>query len=144
MKKGFIISVDALLAAVILFSLLTLAFDTLQQDGADWQTQRNLSMLAYKSGETLEISGALSTAVITNNTTQVRTFLDGLPFNICASVSVKSDPDATQKVFLVSKSGCGSIVGELVSASRGFVVASPPDANLYVATVSAWVNREMS
>lgn len=141
MNRGFIVSVDALLAAVILFSLLTISFDTLKQDGTNWQISRSLGMLAYKSGESLEMSGALHRAVIINNTNGVRSFLDGLPFNVCASVSVKNDPDSNVSIFSVSKSGCTSLLGESISVQRGFIVANPPDANLYVATITTWINR---
>ncbi len=141
MTRGFVITVDAVLAAVILFTLLTISFDTLKRDGVDIQVQRELGVLSYKIGEALETSGALSNAALSNNTSQIRSFLDGLPFNMCASVSVKSEPHSTQTVFLVSKSGCSSIIGQSMSTSRGFVVPSPPDANLYVATISTWVNQ---
>jgi hypothetical protein len=33
------------------------------------------------------------------------------------------------------------VLGESVSSMRGFIVADPPDANLYVATITMWVNR---
>jgi hypothetical protein len=143
MTKGFVISVDALLSAVILFSLLTLAFDTLKQDGTDWQITRTLEILAHQSGEALEVSGTLSSAVILNNTNGVRTFLDGLPYNTCASITVRSSPDSNVNLFTVSKSGCTALLGESVSVSRGFMVASPPDANLYIANISTWLNREV-
>lgn len=142
MKKGFVISVDALLAVVVLFTLLTLSFDALKQDGSDWQVTHLLQRTAHHAGETLEVSGILSRAVGLNDTTSIRAFLDGLPHNICASVSVKNNPDANQPLFNVSKSGCSSLLGESVHVSRGFVYASPPDANLYVATLTTWVNRE--
>lgn len=142
MNKGFVISVDALLSAVVLFALLTLAFDAMKQDGAEWQVTRSLEILAHQSGEALEISGALNRAVVLNNTAGVRAFLDGLPYNSCASVVVRTSPDANTSLFSVSKSGCNSLLGESVSVSRGFIVSSPPDANLYVATISTWLNRE--
>lgn len=143
MTKGFVIAVDALLAAVVLFSLLTLAFDTMKQDGTEWQVTRTLEMLAHHTGDALEVSGTLSRAVALNNTNKVREFLDGLPYNSCASVTVRPSPDSNQTIFTVSKSGCSSLLGESVRVTRGFIVASPPDANMYVATVSTWLNREV-
>ncbi len=142
MNKGFVISVDALLAAVVLFSLLTLAFDTMKQDGTEWQITRTLELLSYHTGDALETSGVLSRAVTLNNTSEVREFLDALPYNNCASITVRASPDTNVSIFTVSKSGCSSLLGESVSVSRGFIVASPPDANLYVATISTWLNRE--
>lgn len=142
MKKGFVISVDALLAVVVLFTLLTLSFDALKQDGSDWQVTHSLQRTAHYAGESLEVSGALSAAVGLNDTTRLRAFLDGLPNNTCASVSVKNNPDANQSLFTVSKSGCSSVLGESIRVSRGFMYVSPPDANLYVATLSMWLNRE--
>ena len=141
MNKGFIVSVDALLAIVILFALLSLSFDSLKQDGGEARLQHMLGVLSYQSGKSLEVSGLLSDAVIADDTSGIRTYLDGLPFHLCGSVGVREDVDTNQFLFLVTKTGCSSSWGESVSSMRGFIVPSPPDANLHVAIVSVWFNR---
>ena len=139
--RGFVIAIDSLLSLLILFTVLSLAFDTLHRDGSDWQTQRRLSILAEKMGEVLEESHIFSNAVIGNDTSDVRTFLNALPTTLCASVSAYATPTSTSRVFTVSKSGCTSAIGQQESVNRGIMVASPPDANLYVANITVWVNQ---
>ncbi len=139
--RGFVIAIDSLLSLLVLFTILSLAFDSLHRDGSEWQTQQRLSIIAEKVGETLEQSRIFSRAVISNNTSDIRTFLNSLPANLCASVSAYASPSSSTRVFTVSKSGCTSAIGQQEVANRGIVVASPPDANVYVAKISVWVNQ---
>ncbi len=141
MKKGFVIAVDALLALVILFTLVTLSFDILKQDGSDWSQRRTLNGVAHYSGEVLESSTILSRAVIADNTTEIRGFLDALPFNICASTRVFPAANTSDTTFLVSKSGCSGTASLSEVVRRSFIVTSPPDANVYVAQITTWLNE---
>ncbi|MFH0970142.1 MAG: hypothetical protein V1776_01640 [Candidatus Diapherotrites archaeon] len=141
MGKGFVIAVDALLALVILFTLLTISLESSRQNGIDWAQREQLQVLAYHAGESLELSNTLSHAVLSDSTTNVRSFLDGLPYHLCGSVTVYDNPSFSTSVFSVSKSGCATTLGAAETVQRGFIVASPPDANLYVASISMWVNE---
>ncbi len=140
-RKGFVIAIDALLSLVILFSLLGLAFEVSQQNGSEIIARNDLGRFAFHSGLAMEQSGMLSRAVIANNTNEVRTFLNAWPATLCGSVSMYNSPDSNTPVFVVSKSGCTLVLGEAETVQRGVMVPSPPDANLYVAKISAWVNR---
>ncbi len=141
MGKGFVIAIDALLSLVVLFVILSLAFETVQLNGGEWEIRRSLSVTAHFAASTLEQSSLLSRAVLTDNTTGIRTFLNGFPTSLCGSVSAFPSPDSNEAVFSVSKSGCSTSIGEQETVTRGFMVQSPPDVNLYVAKVTLWVNE---
>jgi hypothetical protein len=140
-SRGFVIAIDALLALLILFSILSLSFDALQRDGRELGMEQQMSLLAYRTGMVLEQSGMASKAVITNSTTSIREFLNGFPSSICASVTVYPTPDTNEAAFIVAKSGCSTLAGEQETYRQGFMVASPPDANMYVSMIQVWVNR---
>lgn len=141
MKKGFVISIDALLGLLILFIIITLAFDSMVPQGGNFSQRQRLREFAFFAGVALEESNLLSKAVIANNTTSIRSFLDAWPSSICGTVSIFPSPDSNSAVLIVSKSNCTTSLGAQESAQMGFIVPSPPDANMYAATITTWVNQ---
>ncbi|MEK6902653.1 MAG: hypothetical protein AABX02_03655 [archaeon] len=139
--RGFVIAIDALLSLIILFSMIGLAFSAFDHSGGEWNERFRLSSFAHHAGVTLESSSYLSRAVTLDSTTGVQSFLDSFPQNMCGSVAVYPSPDTNTADFIVSKNGCSSITGESEVVSQGFMVASPPDVNLYVARITVWVNQ---
>ena len=140
-QKGFVITVDALLSLAILFAIFTLGFQSVNYEASETAQRQSMAFFAQYAGETLETSRIFSRAVITNNTTDVRTFLNAWPSSICGSIAAYANPDTNQETWIVSKSGCASVTGEQETIERGIMVPSPPDANLFVAKISVWVNR---
>ena len=138
--KGFVFSFDALLALFILFMMITIAFDGLSHQGAEIAQRQRLRAFAHYASVALEESGELSKAVLSNNTSSIRTFLDSWPTGICGTVSVYPSPDTNNATFIVGKGNCTSSLGTQEVVRTGFIVPSPPDANVYVATIATWVN----
>ncbi len=139
--RGFVIAIDALLALVVLFSIIALAFSAYDRTGTEWVERYHLSSFAHHMGFTLESSQQLSRAIILDSSSGIQSFLDALPGNVCSSISVYASPDTNVAEFVVSKSGCSSVTGESEFITRGFMVASPPDVNLYRARIGVWVNQ---
>jgi hypothetical protein len=138
MSKGFVIAVDALLSLAILFVIITLAFDASSSARNNFQQEKSLFLFAENAALTFEQTRLLSDAVILNNTTRVRSAINGWPSAICGSVSVYDSPDENVPVFSVTKTGCALQTVQLERVRHGFMVASPPDVNLYVMEVAAW------
>ena len=138
MSRGFVIAIDALVALAVLFVIVTLAFDAITPKGTSVEQGIILQDFAEHAAWALEQSPHLRRAVILNNTTDVRTFINGWPTAICGSVSVFSSPSTTTASFVVTKSGCTVQSPQTERVRHGFIVPSPPDANLYVMEVSAW------
>lgn len=138
-ERGFVISVDALLALFVLFMMIGIAFEGLSSTGTGERTQ--LGAQAYYAALAFEQSHSVSRAVISNNTTEIRTFLDSWPANLCGSVSVFPAVDNNQPLMIVTKSSCASATGIEESVRTGIMVPSPPDVNVYPIVVSVWVNQ---
>ena len=138
MRRGFVIAIDALLALTVLFVIISLAFDAASSRGTSIQQGVILQTFAEKAVLTLEQSRLLSRAVILNNTSEIRTFINGWPTSVCGSVSVFSSPDVNTASFVVAKSGCDVQSPQIERVRHSFIVASPPDANLYVVEVTIW------
>ncbi len=138
MHRGFVIAIDALLALTVLFVIVTLAFNASTNKGTNIRQEMVLQNFAENAALTLEQSRILSRAVILNNTTDVRTFINGWPTSICGSVSAFPSPDVNTPLFIVTKSGCSIQSPQTERVRHTFIVASPPDANMYVMEVTTW------
>ena len=80
--RGFVISIDALLGLLILFIIITLAFDSMVQQGGNFSQRQRLREFAFFAGVALEESNLLSKTVIANNSTSIRSFFDSWPSSI--------------------------------------------------------------
>lgn len=140
--RGFVIATDAFFSLIILFAIITVAFDALKLNGRELADRESLSTFAEYAGRSLEQSGILARAVILDSTTEIRAFLNGWPASRCGTIAVYSSPSAAEAALLVTRPGCTFVSGVSESVQRGFIVPVPPDANFYVATVTVWVNQE--
>ncbi len=137
-NRGFVIAIDALLALTVLFVIISLAFDASTSKGSDVRQELILRLFAENAALTFEQSPALSRAVILNNTTEVRSYINGWPTSICGSVAVFPSPDQNLPAFIVTKSGCTTFAPQVERVRHSFIVVSPPDANMYVVEVATW------
>ena len=138
MRKGFVIATDALLALAIVFALVGLAFETVNRSGGTIENELGLQLFVENAALTLKNSQLVSRAVILDNTTAIRTYVNAWPTAFCGSVSVFPNPDENEAVFIVTKSGCTTQNAMVERVRHTFVVASPPDANMYVMEVAVW------
>lgn len=137
-RKGFVIATDALLALAIVFALVSLAFETVNRSGGTIENEIGLQAFVEQAGLTLKTSQLASRAVILDNTTQLRTYVNAWPTAFCGSISVFSSPDENEATFIVTKSGCSTQNAAVERVRHSFVVPTPPDANMYVMEVAAW------
>lgn len=140
-QSGFVISVDALLALFVLFMMIGIAFEGLNAAASATGQRAQLGAQAYYTALALEQSRMVSHAVIANNSSEIRSFFDSWPANLCGSVAVYPSTDNNQPIMVVTKSSCSSATGIEESVRTGVIVPSPPDANVYPIIVSVWVNQ---
>lgn len=136
--RGFVIAVDALVSLAVLFVIISLAFDAASNPEISLRQENALRVYAEHAALALEQSQLLMRGVILNNTTNVRTYINGWPSSICGSISVFPAPDVNTPTFIVTKSGCTLNSSQTEVARHSFMVPSPPDVNMYVMEVSAW------
>ncbi|MBM3282148.1 MAG: hypothetical protein FJY86_02295 [Candidatus Diapherotrites archaeon] len=136
--RGFVIAVDALVSLAVLFVIITLAFDAASSADTSLRQENALRVFAEHAALTLEQSQLLARSVILNNTTSIRTYINGWPLSICGSVTVFPSPDVNTPTFIVTKSGCTLNSAQTEIVRHSFMVPSPPDVNMYVMEVSTW------
>lgn len=136
--RGFVIATDGLIALAILFALLGLAFNAASHQGEDLEQRSELRSFLEHATKTLEQAQLAQRAAILNSTTEIRSFVNAWPTSVCGKVELFPSVDTNTPLLFVTKSGCTTPNAGIELVRRGFIVPSPPDANLYVMEVSAW------
>lgn len=135
MRRGFVISLDAMFALLVAGVLL---------GGAAWFAARpapdgweRADLRAHSSGllAALEDSGALARAAV-GNLSDAHVFLDATPAHWCGQLLIYNAP-ATE-VSVLTKTDCGSSV-EFVQSRRSFVVMVDNNATFHSAVLRSWV-----
>ena len=99
-EDGFVISIDALIALVLLLSMFAAA--TAYYGGIRFEAGSSLALkqVASDSITVLEKSGKLEEAVLDDKVSEIRAFLNKLPKNICAEVNIYSQSDLGSPLLL--------------------------------------------
>lgn len=135
--RGIVISMDALIALLVLLMILTVTNGYLSGIQA---TEKNSLLLKEQTGDVatvLEKNGFLEEAVKTGQVSDIRSYLNKLPNSICAETIAFEAVDRNI-VFSVLKPGCTQSLGETSSVNRGFIVHDI-QTKFYYARVTAWV-----
>ena len=138
MKKGFVISIDAMLALVIIlvmFAGITFYLSSIKFEAGTKVLLREMGMDAVT---TLEKNGTLETAVRTSNTTEISSFLSQMPNSICGDLKVFNESDLNNHIFLAAKSGCLKNFEDSATVNRSFVVRNGSDADMHLARMTIW------
>lgn len=139
MKRGFVYSLDAMLALFCAFFLVLLCFSQFSQvNFSDHETNRSLWLLAESGLASVEKSGALSDAIANRDRTLMVQFVSDYPAFVCASVQGISFDDATDVAFLAIKSGCEGKRGLSVRSQRLVPVWENQAYRYYVVTLDVW------
>jgi hypothetical protein len=138
MKKGFVISIDALIALVLLLSMLAAA--TAYYGGIKFEAGSSLALkqVASDSITVLEKSGKLEEAVNTDSVSDIRAFLNRLPGNICGEVSIYSKSGLENPLLLSLRPGCSKNFLDMASVKRSFLARSGGSATAYLGEMKAW------
>ena len=108
MRRGFVYSMDALLAFFVTFFLLLLCFNQLNQ--INWSNQlsdESLTLFSQSAVSVGQKSGLFSRAIFDHQPVLIQSFLESFPATICAQVNV--DEIGSTSYFLdlvVIKNGC--------------------------------------
>ena len=136
--KGFIISLDALVALSILLSVLMLSSFYLGQAQYSAANSLILKENAADILSTLEKNGALEEAVATDKPAPIRSFLNKLPDSICADLSIYGSTDLNSAVMDVLRPGCRKNFTDSATLNGSFIVQEGSDANFYIARAMVW------
>jgi hypothetical protein len=132
--KGYVITVDALVALSFLFLASLLIYSQTFHPQAPYGVylkQFTLDVLTV-----MEKSGALEEGV-EENSTEMRWLVESTPDLMCMQVSIINS--SNQQIALVSKTHCGEFGREFQVASRPFV----HDGEMYMVKAESWYRKEL-
>ncbi len=133
--KGFVITIDALVAMTFFFVAALLLYSTTYQ----LQTYRGvyLKQFTFDTLTVMDSTGQLQEA-IDGNSSQMRWLMHATPDNYCMVVTIT---DETGNVTAsIPKEGCGSSEKETQVATR----IIPQDGELYTISAESWYRSEYS
>ncbi len=127
-KTGFVFTIDAAFAIVILAVTLLLISRQVFQDPTPRSTY--LKQISLDTITVLEKTDKLG-KMLGENSTEVRQVLDALPQSVCAQISLTSQSGNTT---VVTRPGCTNYQKELQISRRGYVQGG----SFYIAEIRSW------
>ncbi|MFH1390954.1 MAG: hypothetical protein ABIH20_01445 [Candidatus Diapherotrites archaeon] len=139
MKKGIVISFDALLALLVFISILILTNSYLA--GAQFEEKNNLILKesAMDITTVLEKNGEFEWAVQNNKINSIRSYINKLPNSLCAEVKIFNNNDYDNPELSVLRPSCNKNFNNSATFNRSFVERSSGNTNFYVGRVTTWV-----
>ena len=136
--KGVIVSLDALVAALVLITMISLSSFYLGQVDASERSSTLLKETAMDTLTSLEKSGKLEQSVQNSDPGRLREYVNRLPNSLCLDLSVYNSTDLSNPEFSVLREDCTKNFSSSSTINRGFAVRSGSSALLYVARLTAW------
>lgn len=131
-KKAIIFTLDAILALLISGTLIMTSLHYFSKTENIPYTQQSLYKISLDSLAVLEKDETLKTAVEENSITQIQSFLDSLPEQICSNITVYNT--AQNNLLSAEKTECSSS-DEKLFVRRVFVAN---DFGVYYAEMVSW------
>lgn len=131
-KKAIIFTLDAILALLIAATLIISSLYYLSKTENIPYTEQGLYKISLDILTVLEKDGTLKTAVEESSATEIQGFLDSLPVQICANITIYNT--AQDNLLSVKKTACDSSEEKLFSR-RVFIANS---FSVYYAEMVSW------
>lgn len=137
MKNGVLISLDALLALTLLFSIILISFFYFNNifQTPDYTI---LKKTAIDVSTVLEKNSALENAIRDNDFSDVFAFFDLLPQNTCIKISVFEETDLQNPVLEETRTGCTQDLSNSATLNRSILVSQSLNADFYLARTIVW------
>ncbi len=130
-RRGFLFSLDALLALLVLFIVLSTAYSQLATVKRSAWADAGLSQTGADTLAVLAKSGRL-TAALNGNSSAAYYVIGYVPSGVCAQLRIFNASDNQQ--MLISKANCGNRTGPVRIARRTFIY----NGNPMWASLEAW------
>jgi len=139
--KGFVFSLDALFAIAIALIMITSSSYYLSGINENENQDYQIKQLTADFITVLEKNNSLENAIINNNSTELATFVNTIPQDICLNIELYHKNDLITPIIVVHKQNCESNYDALFSIKRSFVVENQ-DMNIFLAEVTSWRNEQ--
>lgn len=144
MNKGFVYSLDALLAFFVVFFLLLLCFTQLNQ--INWSNESADESLIFFSQSAISAgqkSNLFSRTILNHQPVLIQSFVESFPATICAQITI-DELYSTRNVFdfSVIKNNCGVPSKDVFSDRRLVSVIKNDSLSFYQVTLKTWRAHE--
>ena len=139
--KGFVFSLDALVAIAIALIMITSSAYYLSGINENENQDYQIKQLTADFIAVLEKNNSLENAIINNNSTELANFVNTIPQDICLNIELYHKNDLITPIIVVRKQNCESNYDALFSIKRSFVVENQ-DMNIFLAEVTSWRNEQ--
>ncbi len=141
MKKGIVISLDAMMALFIMLTMLSLATFYLGQVSYEENSNSSLRESAMDTLNVLEKNGNLEYAVQNDKVNVLRQYINKLPNSLCFDLTIYSATDSENALYAVVKGTCKKGSEDSATINRSFLVKDiSGNADFYIARMSVWRN----
>lgn len=131
-KRGFLLTIDGILAlGILLIVLLLISNQIFQPELPRGVYLKQISLDVLK---VLSYNGRINSA-LNGNTSAVREILEVLPSNVCMQLNLEDSINAS--TITIAKPGCAGFGNQLQTTYRTVVVGS----NRYVARLESWFSN---
>lgn len=130
LNKGIILTLDAILAIVVITLLFLYIFSTLYQINYSTTRDLQLTKIGQDMLTSLEKNGTLQFEVANNRTLELRRILDSLPANICSAIEIYNSQ--SQITLIAEKAGCNCTTDYSITI-RSFILAGSETMDEYFA-----------
>ncbi len=138
MKRGFVITYDAVLALLIVMLSLGLVFSFTEQGRGKSVDEVKILQLSEDILLTMEKTGHLEKSM--TNSTPVRQLIERTSENYCFEITL-TDADTGVNKYSLKKYGCTSLADEYYVKRRTMVVEEGGGHNFYIAKIVGWYNE---
>lgn len=138
MKKGIVISLDALIALTILFSMILIATAYMSQVSFEAKNSLILRENNLDIATVLEKNGEFENAVNTDKVNSLRSYINKLPNSLCVEIEIFNESDLNTSIMSVLRGGCKKSTSDSATVNRSFLVETNNDVNFFIARTRAW------
>jgi len=141
-EKGFIISLDSMFALLVLLTIFVTATFYLGRINSDSASIINLRETALDTITVLDKSGQLSEAIIQNDFSGLRSFLNKLPHSLCADLRIYNRNNLSVPEANVLRIDCKKNFNDSATIKRTVIVKESSQSSIYLAEIILWYRGE--
>jgi len=136
--KGIVISIDALIALMLILVIFTLSAIYLGEVNFVAKNSLILKENAMDAITIIEKNLELEKAVKNNDIRGLRKFANSLPNNLCIDLDIYSENDLSNAVLSLLKPGCKKNFIDSATFNRSFIVRDNLQTDFYLAKITIW------
>ena len=140
--KGFVFSIDGLIALLILATLILISYTFLANLNFDEINRQELKNFGENTLAILEKNKDLEFTIRADNTQHIKSFINRAPYTTCISLNIYAISDLNNTVVSVSREGCTNVNQNKTTLFRTFYSGNTANMSLYLAELNLWKRNQ--